>query len=119
MAMTLPKSWNSCAAFAEAPLAVGINMKKGGTDPPLVAYEDLPKWATELLEEPQQTLYELNQRLKAEGEEAFAEAPEASLIAGHPSKLDISRFQAKVKSYSLSAMEGNTLRPAITLICTF
>ena len=64
-----------CAGFATA---TGINIKKGGTDPELRPFAELPEWAQNMAV-PGPSLYGLNKRLKAEGEEAFAAEPEVSI----------------------------------------
>eukprot|EP00884_Botryococcus_braunii_P000353 jgi/Botrbrau1/10318/Bobra.0120s0031.1 len=49
-------------------VATGVNILKGGTDPPLKPDEEYPDWLWELAE-PQPTLFELRRKYEAAGKD--------------------------------------------------
>lgn len=58
------------AGFAGEAVAVGINIKKGGADPPLKPDEEYPAWVQNLATA-EQSLYELQRKIEATGEESL------------------------------------------------
>lgn len=56
------------AGFAEDVVARGINIKKGGNDPPLKPIDEYPDWV-QTLSVPPKTLYELKRKMEAVGQD--------------------------------------------------
>lgn len=59
-----------CEGFAglSKEVATGVNILKGGSDPPLLPDEEYPEWLWELAD-PEPTLFELRRRYEAAGKD--------------------------------------------------
>jgi len=60
------------AGFAGEAIAVGVNIKKGGTDQPLLPVSEYPPWVMELAT-PQETMFDLRKKLASKGQDNLEE----------------------------------------------
>jgi len=65
--------------FAGEAIAVGVNIKKGGTDQPLLPVSEYPPWVMELAT-PQETMFDLRKKLASKGQDNLEELEAARIV---------------------------------------
>lgn len=58
---------------------MGVNIKKGGTDQPLLPVSEYPPWVMELAT-PQETMFDLRKKLASKGQDNLEELEAARIV---------------------------------------